>query len=124
MPKQSFLKGTVILIGAGLITRLLGFFNRIMMARLMGEEGIGLYNMAIPTLFLMYTLSQIGLPIAISKRVAEADAQNNQQKIKKILIVSLGITGGLSLIFSGLMIVISPLISQYLLTDTRTLYPL
>lgn len=124
MPKQSFLKGTVILIGAGLITRLLGFFNRIIMARLMGEEGIGLYNMAVPTLFLMYTLSQVGLPIAISKRIAEANAQHDQQKIKKILIVSLTITGGLSFLFVGLMVFISPFIAQYLLMDKRTLYPL
>lgn len=124
MPKQSFLKGTVILIVAGLISRLLGFFNRIIMARLMGEEGIGLYNMAIPTLFLVYTLSQVGLPIAISKRIAEANAQNDQHKIKKILIVSLSITGILSFMFVGLLIFISPFIAQYLLTDQRTLYPL
>ncbi len=63
-----------------MITRFLGFINRIVMARIMGEEGIGLYNMALPTLFLMYTISQIGLPIAISKRVAEADARKDFKK--------------------------------------------
>lgn len=122
--KQSFLKSTIVLISAGLITRLLGFINRIIMARLIGEEGIGLYNMAIPTLFLMYTLSQVGLPIAVSKRVAEADARGDKQKVKKILVVALIITGGLSLLFAGLMILITPFITQYLLTDTRIFYPM
>ncbi|GAA5415614.1 stage V sporulation protein B [Paraliobacillus ryukyuensis] len=124
MTKQSFLKGTLILILAGLITRFLGFVNRIVVARLMGEEGVGLYNMALPTLFLIYTLSQFGLPIAISKRVAEAEANNNTRQIKKILIISLIITGTLSIIFTIGMIISAPLIAEHFLTDKRTLYPL
>ncbi|WP_117169128.1 stage V sporulation protein B [Paraliobacillus sediminis] len=124
MTKQTFLQGTLILIVAGLITRLLGFVNRIVVARLMGEEGIGLYNMALPTLFLIYTLSQFGLPIAISKRVAEAEANNNTKQIKKILIISLVITGTLSIFFTIGMIISAPIISKYFLTDPRTLYPL
>lgn len=124
MTKQSFVKGTLILVLAGLITRLLGFINRIVVARLMGEEGIGLYNMALPTLFLIYTLSQFGLPIAISKRVAEAEANNNTSQIKKILVISLAITGTLSIVFTIGMIISAPLIAKHFLTDERTLYPL
>ncbi|GAB3802101.1 stage V sporulation protein B [Virgibacillus kimchii] len=124
MTKQTFLKGTLILIAAGMITRFLGFINRIVVARLMGEEGVGLYMMALPTLFLVMTLTQLGLPVAISKRVAEAEALNDQQKIKKILVVSLAITGTSSLIFTIGMIVTAPFIASNLLTDERTLYPL
>lgn len=80
MTKQTFLQGTLILIFAGMITRLLGFINRLVIARLLGEEGIGLYMMALPTLFLVITLTQFGLPIAISKRVAEADAKTIKPK--------------------------------------------
>lgn len=36
MSKQSFLKGTLILIIAGFFTKLLGFINRIVMARILG----------------------------------------------------------------------------------------
>ncbi|MFC4404007.1 stage V sporulation protein B [Gracilibacillus xinjiangensis] len=124
MTKQNFLKGTIILIIAGMITRFLGFINRIVVARVMGEEGIGLYNMALPTLFLMYTISQIGLPIAISKRVAEADANRDTKKIKQILIISLSITGSLSIISSILMYLIIPYIATNLLTDSRVYYPM
>ncbi|MGN8645624.1 stage V sporulation protein B [Gracilibacillus sp. HCP3S3_G5_1] len=124
MTKQNFLQGTIILIIAGMITRFLGFLNRIVVARLMGEEGIGLYNMALPTLFLMYTISQVGLPIAIAKRVAEADAKNDQAKIKQILIISLTITISLSILSSVLMFSLIPYISKYLLTDERVFYPM
>ncbi len=107
-----------------MITRFLGFINRIVVARLMGEEGIGLYNMALPTLFLMYTISQIGLPIAIAKRVAEADAKNDHKKIKQILVISLTVTISLSIISSVLMFLLIPFISNHLLTDQRVYYPL
>lgn len=109
---------------AGMITRFLGFINRIVVARLIGEEGVGIYMMALPTLFLMLTLTQIGLPIAISKRVAEAHATNNTKKIKKILIVSFSIIACTSIIFMMSLILLAPIIAHHLLTDSRTLYPL
>lgn len=124
MSKQNFLKGTIILIVAGMITRFLGFINRIVVARVMGEEGIGLYNMALPTLFLMYTISQVGLPLAISKRVAEADANKDYHKIRRILVISLTITCSLSIISSIIMFVSIPYISNVLLTDSRVFYPM
>lgn len=124
MTKQSFLKGAFILIMAGLITRILGFANKIVVARIMGAEGVGLYMMAVPTLLLIITLTQLGLPVAISKLVAEADADNDRTKIKRILVVSLSVTAVLSIIFTLLMIVGAPLISQHLLTDPRAFYPL
>ncbi|ASK63086.1 stage V sporulation protein B [Virgibacillus phasianinus] len=124
MTKQTFLQGTIILIIAGMITRLLGFINRIVVARVMGEEGVGLYMMALPTMFLVITITQLGLPVAISKRVAEADAINDQQKIKKILIVSLIITGCTSLLISTILFFMIPFIATSLLTDSRTIYPL
>ncbi len=49
MAKQTFLKGTLILIAAGMVTRMLGFVNRVVIARFIGEEGVGLYMMAAPT---------------------------------------------------------------------------
>lgn len=124
MTKQTFLKGTLILIIAGMITRFLGFINRIVIARLMGEEGVGLYMMALPTLFLVITLSQVGLPVAISKRIAEADAKGDDRKIKKILIVSLLIVSCTSMLLTILMLITIPFIATTLLTDERTLYPL
>ncbi|MFC0270130.1 stage V sporulation protein B [Metabacillus herbersteinensis] len=124
MSKQTFLKGTLILILAGLITRVLGFINRIVVVKFIGAEGVGLYMMAVPTLVLVITITQLGLPVAISKLVAEAEAQGDQRKIKKIFVVSLSITGTLSLLFTPAMIFLAPILSSTLLTDPRTYWPL
>ncbi|RXT14751.1 stage V sporulation protein B [Ammoniphilus sp. CFH 90114] len=122
--KQTFLQGTLILVAAGLLTKLLGFINRIFLSRIIGAEGMGLYQMAVPTLYLVITLTQFGLPIAISKLVAEATAQNDHKKVKAILKISLFLVTILSVIFTTAMILGAPMISRYLLTDTRAYYSL
>lgn len=124
MSKQTFLKGTLILIIAGFFTRILGFINRIVLARFIGEEGVGLYMMAMPSLVLAITITQLGLPVAISKLVAEAEAQGDQRRIKKILVVSLSVTATLSILFTPALILLAPLLSNTLFTDPRTYYPL
>lgn len=121
---SKFLRGTMILIVAGLITRVLGFVNRIVVARVIGGEGVGLYMMAMPTLVLAITITQMGLPVAISKLVAEAEAVGDRQRVKQILVVSLTMTGILSVIFFPAMILLAPFLSQTLFTDPRTYYPL
>lgn len=121
---SKFLKGTFILLIAGLITRVLGFINRIVIARSIGEEGVGLYMMAFPTFILVVTITQFGLPVAISKNVAEAEAKGNFAEIKKILVVSLAITISLSVIFTPALILLAPLLAKTLFTDPRVYYPL
>ncbi|MDP4083387.1 MAG: stage V sporulation protein B [Bacillota bacterium] len=121
---SKFLRGTFILLIAGFITRVLGFINRIVIARSIGEEGVGLYMMVFPTFILVVTITQLGLPIAISKNVAEAEARGDYKEIKKILIVSLTTTLSLSLIFTPALILLAPFLSKALFTDPRTYYPL
>ncbi len=121
---SKFLKGTIILLVAGFVTRVLGFINRIVIARFIGEEGVGLYMMAFPTLILVVTLTQLGLPVAISKNIAEAEAKGDTKKIKQILIVSLATTFTLSLIFTPALFMLAPYLSETLFTDPRTHLPL
>ncbi|MBS4176222.1 stage V sporulation protein B [Lederbergia citrea] len=121
---SKFLRGTMILMVAGLITRLLGFINRIVIARMIGAEGVGLFMMAFPTLILVITLTQMGLPVAISKAVAEAEAKGDKRKTKKILTVSLAVTVSLSLLFTPALILAAPFLSKTLFTDQRIYYPL
>ncbi|MCA1021702.1 stage V sporulation protein B [Halobacillus litoralis] len=124
MSKQTFLHGALILVAAGLITRFLGFVNRIVVARVMGPEGVGLYMMALPTLIMAITITQFGLPVAISKRVSEAEATGNEGKIKRILIVSLAVTTTLSIVFTIGIFLLAPVIADHFLTDARAVSPL
>ena len=51
MRKNSFIQGALILTVAGIIVKFIGAFSRIYLSRLLGGEGIGLYQMAYPILY-------------------------------------------------------------------------
>ncbi|GEN33075.1 MULTISPECIES: stage V sporulation protein B [Aneurinibacillus] len=124
MTKQTFMKGTLILILAGLIVKVLGFINRVMLARIIGAEGLGLYQMAVPTFVLIISLATFGLNVSVSKLIAEADAQGESGKVRAILQMSLVIVFVLSIVFTAIMLVGASVISRYFLTDERAFYPL
>ncbi|GGE27289.1 stage V sporulation protein B [Marinithermofilum abyssi] len=124
MTKQTFLHGTLILVGAGFVTKVLGFVYRIALSRLIGDEGMGLFQMAFPILIFTLTITTAGLPVAISKLVSEAGAVRDERRIRSILIVSIGIVICTSILFTGLTILLAPLIAHTLLTDERAIYAL
>lgn len=122
MQKQSFVRGTFILTSASLATRILGFISGIFLARSLGAEGVGLLMMAHPLIPLVITLTELGLPVAISKLVAEADVKGDKLKEKRILAISLVITGTLSIVLTTLVLLASKQIAGIFLTDQRAYY--
>lgn len=77
--KNSFIKGAVILGAAGLAAKLMGLFFRWPVTMLIGDEGIGIYQLAYPVyMFIIGIMS--GFPIAISKMVSERMALGKKQQ--------------------------------------------
>ena len=79
-----FIKGTIILIIGGLITKVVSMFIKIVLARLIGTEGMGLYMLISPTFMLLMAVAQLGFPVAISKLVAE-ESKNNKNLVFSII---------------------------------------
>lgn len=69
--KNLFIKSTLILIGSGFLTKILGFIIRIIYTRIIGEYGISLYTIATPTYSLLLTIATLAIPISLSKLVSE-----------------------------------------------------
>ncbi|MDE5976966.1 MAG: oligosaccharide flippase family protein [Turicibacter sp.] len=119
MKKQNIVQGTFILVFTGLITKILGMINRVIVTRLLGEHGIGIYMLIGPTLMLLTTCASIGLPITIPTLISRAN-----ERQKKILSVSLIIAMISSLVVSILLFFIAKPLAIYLLKDERTYLPL
>ncbi len=66
------IKGTLILTMAGIISRILGFFYRIYLTRVIGSEGIGLMQIVMPVMGLVYAICSASIQTAISKYVSSA----------------------------------------------------
>ena len=114
MKKSSFLKSTIILTIGGLFTKVLGMIIKIVMSRLLGTDGIGLYMMILPTFSLFITIASLGLPIAISKLVAE-NTKNNKNLVFSLVPVSIFINGVI-MIFIFLL---APFLANHLIKDPR-----
>lgn len=119
---QSFMKGTFVLSVAAFINRILGFFSGMYIARVLGAEGIGILMMAHPLVPLVITITELGLPVAISKLVAEANARGERMKVRRILHVSLAVTGFLSVALTTISLFGSEWIASILLSDQRAYY--
>lgn len=119
--KQSFIHGTIILLIAGIVNRILGFVPRMTLPRVIGAEGIGLYQMGYPMLSIMITIITGGLPLAIAKLISEAESAGDEQLIRRILRVSLFFVITAGLLFSALCLWIAPWAGTRLLTDSRVI---
>jgi stage V sporulation protein B len=122
MTKQSFIKGAMILLAAGIINRILGFIPRIALPRMIGAEGIGLYQMAYPLMIVILTIITGGIPLAVSKLVAEADAEGRPDKIKATVKIALTITITGSMLFTALSLWFASYITTNWFTDSRVYY--
>ncbi|MEI0739440.1 oligosaccharide flippase family protein [Paenibacillus sp. JTLBN-2024] len=88
----------------------------------MGAEGVGLLMIAHPLLPLFITMTELGLPVAISKLVSEAEAKGDEARIKRILAVSLSVTGTLSVVLTLAALFGSKWIASIVLADQRAYY--
>lgn len=122
MTKQSFIKGTMILLAAGMINRILGFIPRITLPRVIGPEGVGLYQMGYPFLILILTFITGGIPIAVAKLVAEAEAEANEARVRRIFRTALLLSCALGLFFTALSYLGAGWITRHFFTDQRVYY--
>ena len=115
---RPLVRGTLILTITGLITRLIGFFYRIYLSRLFGEEGMGIYQLLAPVLALSFSLCAAAYQTAISKFVAEYTGQNRRQFLP--LYSGLLLSLPLSLLALYILYGNADLIAAKLLLEPRT----
>ena len=120
---ESLMKGTVILTVAGIVVKVIGSLNWIFVSRVLGGEGIGLYQMAFPIYFFALSVSTAGVPVAISiitaERVAIKDIFGARRvfKISMALMVITGILFSLLTYFGA-----GWLIDYHFIRDARAYY--
>lgn len=118
LSSRPLVRGTLILTVTGLITRVIGFFYRIYLSRLFGEEGMGIYQLIAPVLSLSFSLCAASYQTAISKFVAEYTAQKGMRF--RTLFAGLAISIPLSLACTAFLFLKADFIAAKLLMEPRT----
>lgn len=101
------------------LSKIFNIINRIILSRLLGGEGFGLYMLIMPTLGLWITLSQLSIPSAIFKLIADP-----QYKNKKVMTTGFLITTITTCLMMLLFTIFSPFIATSMLKNADTLLPL
>lgn len=113
--KQNYMHGAAILTVGVIIMKVLGFFYKVPLGNILGDEGYSMFIGAYSIYNIFFTLATAGLPVALSRMVAEADAHGRVRQEEKTFRVALVTFAVLGVLFS-LVLFIFPewLASDYL----------
>ena len=120
---HKFLKGTMILTISSIVVKVIGALNWVILSRVMGGEGIGLYQMGFPIYLMAITVSSAGIPVAISIITAEKLAKQDYWGAQRVFHVTLrllfctGVFFSLCLLFGARF-----LIDYHWIRDARSYY--
>lgn len=104
---HSFIKGTVILMSANAISKILGALFKIPLAYILNEDGMAIFNTAMNIYSTILSFVISGFPLAMSRLIANEYALKNYGTVKKIVKISsfilslFGLIGTLILFFGA-----------------------
>ncbi|MFW5736748.1 MAG: putative polysaccharide biosynthesis protein [Halanaerobium sp.] len=119
---KKFIRGALTLGAAGIISKLLGFTYRVALPRLIGSEGVGIYQLAYPIYTILLVISTSGMPIALAKIISKENTENNYQESYKIFKTAKILNFFTGLLLTILMIYFSKSIINLFNWDQRALY--
>lgn len=119
MVKNKLIKMTIILTIGGLFTKLLGVIIKIFLTRTIGEYGMGIYSLIMPTFMLLYNIAMLCLPTSLNVLISRG-THNNKNLIATATFISLSID---TIIFI-LLFFFHKYLGIYMLNEKNTILPL
>ena len=116
--KSKFIKSTIVLIIGGAITKIMAMVIKIFLTRSIGDDGIGLYMLVMPTFTLFITLCSLSLSTSISKLIA------SKINSKKVVLPLIPISLLYNFLLMIILIIMAPFIANKLLNNPLTYYPI
>ncbi|MDQ0414586.1 polysaccharide biosynthesis protein [Mesobacillus stamsii] len=109
---STFLKGMSILVIATFLGEVVEFLVNMILARELGESGMGHYMTILPTIFLFMLLANFELPVSISKMIAEHDESYHRSMMQHALRLAVVFTSVL-LVLAAIVLPIIPVFHDY-----------
>lgn len=79
------IKGTLILTLTGILTRFIGFYNRIFLNNLIGAKELGIYQLIFPLYIVAFSITTMGNELALTKLVSEFMGRNDEKSARSFL---------------------------------------
>ena len=120
----SFVKGATILAVTGIVARIIGAVFRIVLAAILGDEGIGLYMYAYPIYSTLLVISTAGIPVALSKLMAESIALKDYREALRVFRVAFYILTLTGLVITLVLFLGAEYFADSIVKDLEAVYPL
>lgn len=120
MSKKIFIRGTLLLTFSGLISRIIGFFYRIFLSRIIGAQGLGIYQLVFPLQTFILAICASGIQTAISRLAASEEALGDHKKACDYFMVGTFFSLILSISFSSLLYLHADFWACEILKEPRT----
>jgi len=117
--KKSFSSSLVKILGM-----FFGVLISIALGRILGPRGLGIINLANQIVSILMIFSLLGMQLVIVKEVAIARNQKNMSHLGDVMHTSYLINGGLAIIVSGLLILATPILVEYVFDEPKLKFPL
>jgi len=112
--------GAFILTAANICSQILGFIYRIALSRLIGAEGMGLFQLVYPFYSLSLTIATSGICVAVSRLSAEYAALGNYLAVRLLIRRAVVVFFMIFLSLSVLVFLFVDVIAVHFLGDERT----
>ena len=101
--KQNFMHGAAILTVGVVIMKLLGAIYKVPLGNILGDYGYGIFLATYNVYNIFFTLSTAGLPVALSRLIAEADARGEDSLKEKTFRSAIVTFAAIGMVFSLIM---------------------
>lgn len=110
---SNIVRGSLFLCVSAFICKIIGVVYRIPLTNIIGAEGVGLYQLVFPIYSFLLVISSNGIPVALSKLIAQKRQELNFAYLNKLKKISFLFFGALGLIMTGLLMVFAEKISAW-----------
>lgn len=116
---KTIVKGAGVIFIGMIVGKVLGAGNQIVLARFLGADLYGLFNLGFSIIGIFIALATFGLSIGVTRFIAYYQGRNNEGAIKGSIIFSLRFSLILSLIFATILFLSSWQIANGIFKDER-----
>lgn len=82
MGKNRFIYSSIVMVIMNFFIRTIGFSYDILLSKLLGAEAMGLFHIAMSTMMTFLIITTAGIPISVSKLVAEQNSRKNHEGVE------------------------------------------
>lgn len=122
--KDTFYRDTFVLTLSNLAMGILRFMFSVILSRQLGPEGVGLYGLIMPIYDLFSCIVCGGIIAAISKETSAYLGTGRYEDLHKTINITKGFIVIWSILIAGIMFLLSPVISKYIIKDLRAVLSL